>query len=242
MSTTQPDKVHQKALVDYLEQLLHDSEPADRQVPDSAAAAPPLPRDEGLPEATEWSRATLASAPEPEPEPAPEPAPEPEPEPPPEPGTRNPEPEPPAACVPVDPGDTRHYLFEVAGLTIALPAARVTAEQRLDGEPDGAGNALIRTLEPNQGGTLPLVDLARLLLPAESPLLEAALSDRAGTVVVLDEGQWALAGAGPGRLENLAEEPVCWRSTEGGRAWLAGTLVERRLVVIDLDAIAGMLP
>lgn len=250
MTTTSSRKPHQEALVDYLEQLLHEDAAVAEETASPAGAgatvvhAPNSHHD--LPEPTEWSLATVK---EPEAEDQPETleretdtelecsAEQAE-----QAGHIEASSEPAqSSCVPVAADDERHYLFEVAGLTIAVPARRVSAEQTLDAGPDESGG-VVCLINAADERTLPVIDLAGLMLPTGAAVLQQPLPQRAPTLVLLDDGQWGLAGAGPGRLEDLSGQPVCWRRSEGGRAWLAGTLAERSVVVINLDVLAGMLP
>ena len=223
----------QAALADYLDQLLHD-EPAE-ETAESEAAEPDhrgtaqaaagtvsdAPPSEHLPEALNWSDAVPEAAEELTHE---------------------------AAfsvqlpCGRVEPDDGRHYRFTVAGLTVAIPAVRVRTEQAFEGQPEGPGEALVRPVRLACGKTVQVVDLARLMLPPSSGPLDQPLEARAGTLVLLDEGEWGLAGDRPGELEALEESEICWRGEHGSRPWLAGVIASRRLAVLDLDQLAGMLP
>ncbi len=260
MTTTNSRKPHHEALVDYLEQLLHEdaavAEESTSPAGDNATLVHASTSQHELPEPTEWSLATVSYRPD-----NPPATKEPEAEDQPETLERATETElgcsaeqaeqaghieassEPAqsSCVPVAADDERHYLFEVAGLTIAVPARRVSAEQTLDAGPDESGG-VVCLINAADERTLPVIDLAGLMLPTGAAVLQQPLPQRAPTLVLLDDGQWGLAGAGPGRLEDLSGQPVCWRRSEGGRAWLAGTLAERSVVVINLDVLAGMLP
>ena len=95
-----------------------------------------------------------------------------------------------------------------------------------------------------------LLSLALMLLAVSAPAVEVTFTlqepgagfpdQRVSHLVVLDSGNWALAAHGPGVREALDLDRVHWRSTSGRRPWLAGTLPDRRCVLLDLDEI-GML-
>ncbi|MFP4208652.1 MAG: hypothetical protein ACLFSC_08325 [Wenzhouxiangella sp.] len=138
--------------------------------------------------------------------------------------------------------DPRYYLFAAAGLSLAIPAVRVSAEQPFAGAVTGDEGAVVKRLSRPAGEDVPVFDLARLMLPPSAAVLNRPLQQRASTLVMLDDGQWALAAEGAGDLEALDREQVCWRGQQATRAWLAGTVAARRLALLDLDVLAGMLP
>lgn len=130
-----------------------------------------------------------------------------------------------------------YYLFDVAGLTLAIPLARFEAEVGLPEVMTPPIGQDWRRIAETPSGPLIVVDTAGLILQEPG----AGFPDqRVSHLVVLDSGNWALAAHGPGVREALDLDRVHWRSTSGRRPWLAGTLPDRRCVLLDLDEI-GML-
>lgn len=146
------------------------------------------------------------------------------------------------SCGEVLPDDERHYVCDVGAIGAAIPANRVSAEQGFEGACAGGEGEIVRLLMLPDSRTLPVVDLAALILPPSAMATQPPLSERLGTLTLLDDGHWAIASAGEGRLEALDLDDVVWRGEQGSRAWLAGTLVSSRLVLLDLDALVAMLP
>lgn len=146
------------------------------------------------------------------------------------------------SCGTVLPDDERHYVCDVGGVGAAIPATRVIKEQAFEGTPGGVEGDIVRTLTWPDGSSLLLVDLAALILPPSAPATQRPLAERLGTLTILDDGQWAIASAGEARLEALDLDKVVWRGEQSSRVWLAGTLVDRRLVLLDLDALVAVLP
>lgn len=145
------------------------------------------------------------------------------------------------AAGPIVPADERHYLFDLAGLTLALPAARICAELRpaLDCVISNSGATALASLP--QGGQCRLLDLADLLLAGHPALQQAAAAQAAGASLLLDDRSWGFQVSAPGALQRLDLDQVQWRGHHSRRPWLAGTWAARRLVLLDLDGLAGLL-
>lgn len=60
-------------------------------------------------------------------------------------------------------------------------------------------------------------------------------------VLIVGDGGWGLAADAIGEVLRLEPTEVKWRSAQGRRPWLAGTLLERLCALLDTDAFAGML-
>ncbi len=114
-------------------------------------------------------------------------------------------------------------LMEAGGVQVALPQAAIEAvlpwsgraRRPRRGEPPWLLGRMRRA-----GGTLAVVDLARVVLPrARWPV--AGAGGRAGFLVRLD-GDWALACARVGDPVLLTDAAVRWRRPDPVRPWLAG--------------------
>lgn len=205
--------------------------------------------------------------------PAPETAPLPEPGPPPAPVETAPEPAPvvihapappvveptpapepesvpvPASAGAVQPdwaeGEFQCLLFQVAGLTLAVPLARLSGVAPWD---DAAVTEMpnhstwFLGLREYQGLRARLVDIAAVVLPADKyAALAPADSRRLGKVVMIDDNRWGLACDEVGEVISLSRDDVKWRTEMGRRPWLAGTVIEHMCALLDTDALARML-
>ncbi len=141
-------------------------------------------------------------------------------------------------------GDFRVRLFQVAGLTLALPLARVK-EVVVDHPPLAPASddtRLLLGVLPRAGGHARVIDTRRLVLPQEpAARLREDASRRAGCLVFVDEGHWALACSQVGEVIELQPGQVTWRTAAGKRRWLAGTEIDRTCAVLDLDGLIGIL-
>lgn len=142
-------------------------------------------------------------------------------------------------------GQFQCLMFQVAGLTLALPLAKLYGVLPWDDE-------LVTELPNHQPWFLglrthldhkvKLIDVATVVLPADRRAsLPTATSGRLGKVILIDEGRWGLACDQVAEVITLSSADVKWRSQSGTRPWLAGTVIEQMCVLIDTDAFAAML-
>ena len=135
-------------------------------------------------------------------------------------------------------------LFEVAGLTLAVPLVKLkgVVSAAVELTPMPGHSTLFLGVVPYQGLQSKVVDTARFVLPADRA---ARLSDdaceRSHHLVMIDEGRWALAASSIGDVVELDRSDVKWRSAAGKRVWLAGTVIEQMCALLDIDRLIGEL-
>ncbi|QOC21181.1 hypothetical protein IC757_08945 [Wenzhouxiangella sp. AB-CW3] len=130
-----------------------------------------------------------------------------------------------------------YYRFVAAGLTLAIPAGRISCEMAL---PEIMTPPLAphwRRVAETDSGPLIVVDTRTLVLPPGQADPGLRLANDSHHLVVLDDGDWALVAESEGIEEELDLDDVSWRSTAGKRIWLAGTVASRRMALLDLDEI-----
>ena len=135
-------------------------------------------------------------------------------------------------------------LFEVAGLTLEVPLVKlkgvVPNAQGLSPMP--GHSPLFLGIVPYQGLQSKVVDTARFVLPRDSAeQLDGDFLDRASHLVMIDEGRWALACRRIGDVVELEPTDVKWRTANGKRPWLAGTVIERMCALLDIDQLTEQL-
>jgi len=131
-------------------------------------------------------------------------------------------------------------LFEVAGLTLAVPLVKLKGVVNHAAAPTPMpGQApLFAGLVPYQGLQSRVVDTARLVLPQDrAAQLEDDVMARSNNLVMIDAGRWALACTRIGDVIELDSTDVKWRTSGGKRLWLAGTVIERMCALLDIDAL-----
>lgn len=129
-----------------------------------------------------------------------------------------------------------YHLFEVSGLLVGVPAARVSAEIPLPELQQGpAQPAWLHRVAADDDSVI--VDTALLVLPEDLAPHSIPLQERCDSILLLDDGRWGLAVEGWTHEEAIAADSVCWRGPQGKRLWLSGALASRRCVLLDLDNI-----
>jgi len=114
----------------------------------------------------------------------------------------------------------------------------------LDGLTPMPGHSpLFLGIVPYQGLQSKVVDTARFVLPRDraEQLDGDFLDDRASHLVMIDEGRWALACRRIGDVVELEPTDVKWRTANGKRPWLAGTVIERMCALLDIDQLTEQL-
>ncbi len=135
-------------------------------------------------------------------------------------------------------------LFEVAGIMLAVPLVKLKGAVPNDRElaPLPGHSSLFLGVVPYQGVNARVVDTARFILPQDrAARLDSDVAARSTWLVMIDEGRWALACNAIGAVVELEADKVNWRGANSRRAWLAGTLVEQRCAVLDIDALTEAL-
>ncbi|GEM_PF-540710 len=226
------------------------AEPEPAPAPPAAAAEPDRSAGRKAPSRPVAERPRMPQAPPPTVAPAqPEPEPESPPakvQPPPRPASEG------GGSGPVPPADPtpawarpffQALTLHVGALRLAVPLVKlhrvVPWEEPDEVEPTVGQPAWMHGLLDHRGQYVQVVDTAELVLPEERrPPLEER---RAGKIIIVGDGNWGLACREVGAVLKLTPEQVQWRSAEGRRRWLAGTVREHLCALVDTDAFADML-
>jgi purine-binding chemotaxis protein CheW len=132
-------------------------------------------------------------------------------------------------------------LFEVAGLTLAVPLVKLKGVVPNDQgcTPMPGHSSLFLGVVPYQGLQSKVVDTASFVLPADrAAQLSEDASERMQQLVMIDNGRWALACNRIGDVIDLNSDDVKWRGSNSKRQWLAGTVIERMCALLDIDQLA----
>lgn len=136
-------------------------------------------------------------------------------------------------------------LFQVAGLTLALPLARLNGVLPWDSAvvtPLPNHRPWFLGLREHLGTQVKLIDVAGIVLPPDRrAALTPADGGRLGKVILIDGGRWGLACDAVAEVISLAPADVKWRGQAGSRPWLAGTVIRQMCALIDTEAFAAML-
>lgn len=207
--------VPEQAIQSYLDALLQD-----------AAAELALGEVDKLAAPVQRAPAPQAVADPPKPEPAPQAA------------------QPPAPIPPVVQPSWREQpfealLFDVGGLTLAVPLISLGTIYPLDGpitplfgQPDWFLGLL-----PGPTNSLKVLDTARWIMPER---YQPSLREGLRFVISMQGHEWGMAVHGVSESIRLDPAQVKWRSGQGKRPWLAGTVIEHMCALLDVEALAEL--
>ncbi len=132
-------------------------------------------------------------------------------------------------------------LFDVAGLTLAVPLVCLGSIYPLEGKeltPIFGQPEWFLGMLAGQTGNLKVLDTARWVMPER-------YNDecRAGLQYVISvEGfEWGLAVHQVNRSIRLDPSEVKWRSQRSQRPWLAGTVIDHMCALLDVEALAELI-
>lgn len=147
---------------------------------------------------------------------------------------------PPSACAAWKEQPFEALLFNVGGLTLAVPLVSLGTIHALDGpitplfgQPDWFLGLL-----PTQKGNLKVLDTARWIMPER---YHPALRDNLRFVISVQGYEWGMAVHGVSESIRLEPAQVKWRSEQGKRPWLAGTVIEHMCALLDVEALAELI-
>lgn len=129
-------------------------------------------------------------------------------------------------------------LFTVRGMTLAVPLAALNsiAEWKQDltlipGQPDWCMGIL-----QHRGDRVVVIDTAQLIMPER--MAKAADGRMPGShILIMSGGRFGLACDKLKHPVMLDADSVRWRRGEGCRPWMAGTIIDKLSVLLDVDAV-----
>lgn len=135
-------------------------------------------------------------------------------------------------------------VFHVAGLALAVPLTKLNGvvpwPESVTPMPNRS--ALFLGLMRHQQRNVKVVDTALMVLPeGRQPESLSAPQERLEHIILLDEGRWGLACDSIGEVLTLDPDEVRWRSAQGKRPWLAGTVLKHLCALLDADAFVELL-
>ncbi len=132
-------------------------------------------------------------------------------------------------------------LFDVAGLTLAVPLVCLGSIYSLEGreltplfgQPDWFLGLL-----PIQSGNLKVLDTARWVMPDR---YRDDFREGLQYVISVQGYEWGLAVHQVSRSLRLDPNQIKWRSQRGQRPWLAGTVIEHMCALLDVEQLAELI-
>lgn len=131
-------------------------------------------------------------------------------------------------------------LFDVGGLKLAVPLVLLGTIYPLEdeitplfGQPDWFLGIL-----STQAGNIKVLDTARWVMPERyTPELKDSLS----FVISVEGFDWGMAVHGVHQSIRLEPDQIKWRSQQGKRPWLAGTVIDHMCALLDVSELAKLI-
>ena len=136
-------------------------------------------------------------------------------------------------------------VFKVGDLSLAIPLVELAGVVEWRPElVDKTGATGFRLgCYPHSGQSVTLIDTARFIFPAErlAALYGPDTNSRLSRIILIDKGNIGLACDEVYEVFSIQPELVNWRSEQTRRQWLAGTMLEQLIAVLDARATAELL-
>jgi len=131
-------------------------------------------------------------------------------------------------------------LFDVGGLKLAVPLVSLGTIYPLDaeitplfGQPDWFLGILATS-----AGNLKVLDTARWVMPER---YSEELKETLSFVISVEGYDWGMAVHGVHESIRLQPDQIKWRSQQGKRPWLAGTVIDHMCALLDVSALASLI-
>lgn len=132
-------------------------------------------------------------------------------------------------------------LFDVAGLTLAVPLVSLGSIYPMEGQEltplFGQPDWFLGIL-PCQAGNLKVLDTARWVMPDR---YRDDFREGLQYVISVQGYEWGLAVHQVSRSIRLDPDEVKWRSQRTQRPWLAGTVIEHMCALLDIASLAELI-
>ena len=132
-------------------------------------------------------------------------------------------------------------LFDVAGLTLAVPLVCLGSIYSLEGHeltPLFGQPEWFLGILPSQAGNLKVLDTARWVMPDR---YRDDFRQGLQYVISVQGYEWGLAVHQVSRSLRLDPNEIKWRSNRGQRPWLAGTVIEHMCALLDVSELAELI-
>lgn len=134
-------------------------------------------------------------------------------------------------------------LFEVGGLTLAIPLLEMgvvipwpESVRDMPNTPDWY-LGLMRHREQN----IHVINTWQIVMDRQENDTETPDKSCFNHIIMMKEGPWGLACEKIGNVIDLYPGDVKWRTSQGTRPWLAGTVMKYLSAIVDTNAISTML-
>ncbi len=137
-------------------------------------------------------------------------------------------------------GSFQVLLFEVGGLTLAVPLTELNGIQEWSEVTPMPGHSewFLGLLEI-RGNHVKIVDPYLMVVPESQRRSDTGTAKR--HIVLIDDGRWGLVCDKVSKVITLSADDVRWRGSRTKRPWLLGTVIKQMCAVLDASEFARML-
>ena len=132
-------------------------------------------------------------------------------------------------------------LFNLSGLKMAIPMSELDGildwPEHLREAPRGVPCCI--GMLPVRGRDIPVIDLARVIVPARLRAGRANVGFE--RLLLIGARRWGLACHGVGEVVTVESSAVNWRTERPNRKWLAGTISSHGSALLDARALEQLL-
>ena len=128
-------------------------------------------------------------------------------------------------------------LFKTAGLTLGVPLFKlngITPWSSAITPMPGHSPAFLGVL-PHHGKQVKVIDTAQVVMPKQKSATQHHY------IVLIAGGEWGLTCESVSEVVTLHPDQVRWRTPQGIRPWLAGTVKDRMCALLDAGELATLL-
>ncbi|MCP4274029.1 MAG: chemotaxis protein CheW [Gammaproteobacteria bacterium] len=133
-------------------------------------------------------------------------------------------------------------LFDVAGLTLAVPLVKLGGIFKIEQKPTslfGKPDWFIG-LMPGHDGNINVIDTARWVMPEKyQQAQEAGLEYE--FLILLADSNWGLACSSVHNALSVSPENMRWRPKKGKRPWLDGMIIDEMCALLNVDTLIHLL-
>ncbi len=136
-------------------------------------------------------------------------------------------------------------VFKVGELSLAIPLTELggVVEWQVEQLQGSSDNGLFLGYYQHDGQSVRVVDTTRLVFAGSQfdNMIQTPAGQRVTRIILIEQAKWGLAVDAVHEVISIQPTRVNWRSTRTRRQWLAGTMLDEMIVVLDARSTAKIL-
>lgn len=140
--------------------------------------------------------------------------------------------------------DFECQIFSIAGLNIAVAnesIADTVCQQTILQNDDQASPGLLAGTINTGDKTIQVIDLEFLVMNGIGDTEKAIAENKPADIVLLKSSTIGFIGDAPVDTKTINKEHVHWRDSDSKRVWLAGTVAQMGIALLDIEGVISLL-